>query len=237
MQLAHPLVAAGVADHSGFASDPLARLRRTLDSTLAIVFGTRAEADAAVGRIGRVHGAVHGTLPEPAGRFAAGTSYDANDPDLAMWVQATLVDTTFTVYPLIVGALTRDEMDRAYAESKIVARLLGVPDDVIPPDVVAFRRYMDDMLASEAIAVAPFQRALAQDVLYPTLRLVPKRAFWPTVALTTALLPPRIRELYGLELTPARQRAAKWSLRAARGILPVLPRVVRDMPQSRGNVV
>ena len=39
MQLAHPLVAAGVADHSDFRSDSLRRLRRTLDSMLSIIFG------------------------------------------------------------------------------------------------------------------------------------------------------------------------------------------------------
>jgi uncharacterized protein (DUF2236 family) len=233
MQLAHPLVAAGVAEHSGFAADPLARLRRTLDSTLAIVFGNRAEADEAAGRINKVHGFVHGNLPEDAGRFSAGTAYDANDPELAMWVQATLVDTTFTVYPLVVGPLSGRDLECAYEESKIVARLLGVPGSVIPEDVRAFRRYMDEMLASDAIAVAPFQKALADDVLSPSLRFVPKALFRPGVALTTALLPPRVRDLYGLELTPARRSFAKWSLLSARGILPVLPRAIREMPQAR----
>ena len=47
MQLAHPLVAKGVAEHSDFRRDPFARLRRTLDATYAIVFGSEAEARAA----------------------------------------------------------------------------------------------------------------------------------------------------------------------------------------------
>src|SRR5438270_6751684 len=41
MQLAHPLVAAGVRDHSRFADDTAGRLRRTLDLTMTIVFGPR----------------------------------------------------------------------------------------------------------------------------------------------------------------------------------------------------
>src|SRR5688572_14503814 len=45
LQLAHPLVAAGVADHSNFRADPLARLERTLESMLSIVFGQRHEAE------------------------------------------------------------------------------------------------------------------------------------------------------------------------------------------------
>src|SRR5437016_7208186 len=41
MQFAHPKVAAGVRDHSSYQVDAVGRLRRTLDLTLAIVFGPR----------------------------------------------------------------------------------------------------------------------------------------------------------------------------------------------------
>src|ERR1700736_549817 len=44
MQLAHPLVAKGVAEHSGFESAPLARLERTLAATYTVVFGPTTEA-------------------------------------------------------------------------------------------------------------------------------------------------------------------------------------------------
>lgn len=235
LQLAHPLVAAGVADHSGFAADPLARLRRTLDSTMSMVFGTRAVADWAAEKINRVHDVVHGTLREDAGRYAAGTAYDAKAPDLLLWVHATLVDTTFTVYARFVGPLTSDEVAQAYEESKIAARLLGTPDEVIPRSYADFREYFDDMVATE-LSAAPFQRAVVADVLWPSIGIVPKRAFWPAVALTTELLPPRVRELFGLELTAARRRVAEIMRVAVRGMLPVLPRVLREQPQARRAV-
>src|SRR5213594_226978 len=44
MQLAHPRVAAGVRDHSRFEEDTVGRLRRTLDLTMTIVFGSRSAA-------------------------------------------------------------------------------------------------------------------------------------------------------------------------------------------------
>lgn len=44
LQLAHPKVAAGVFEHSDFRDDPMKRLRRTLDATLALIFGTTEEA-------------------------------------------------------------------------------------------------------------------------------------------------------------------------------------------------
>jgi len=82
LQLAHPLVAAGVADHSDFRSDPLRRLRRTLDATLAMIFGTTAEAEAAAAGVRAVHERVTGTLRTRVGRFDAGTPYRAEDPAL-----------------------------------------------------------------------------------------------------------------------------------------------------------
>src|SRR3954451_15295962 len=59
LQVAHPLVAAGAAQHSQFATDPLARLRRlqhTLDASLSLTFGTTAEAVATARHIDGIHG-------------------------------------------------------------------------------------------------------------------------------------------------------------------------------------
>jgi uncharacterized protein (DUF2236 family) len=237
LQLAHPLVAAGVAEHSSFPADPLQRLRRTLDSTLAIVFGTKREADEAAARINRVHSFVKGTLPESAGRYEAGTRYAASDPELLLWVHATLVDTTFEVYPRFVGPLTAEQRDTAYEESKIAARMLGVPESVVPPDLPVFCLYVEEMIASDGIAAAPFQKSLVHEVLHPKLRFVPRGLFRPGVPLTVSLLPQRVRELYGLESSGAGRRFADWSERVVRGMLPVVPRVLRDVPQSRGKVV
>jgi hypothetical protein len=91
LQLAHPLIAAGVAAHSSFRDDPLRRLRATLDATLTVVFGDRRQAQMAAARVGKLHQRVRGRLPMKAGCFPAGTVYRASDPQLALWVHATLV--------------------------------------------------------------------------------------------------------------------------------------------------
>src|SRR3954464_1731513 len=90
MHLAHPSVSAGVADHSGFAADPFARLRRTLDASYTIVFGSEADAREVARRIARVHDHV------------TGPGYAANDPALLLWVHATLVDTALRIYQRFV---------------------------------------------------------------------------------------------------------------------------------------
>src|SRR5215831_7976655 len=92
LEVAHPLVAAGVAEHSKFRTDPLGRLRRTLDAMHAIGFGDRAAALAAARGVHRAHARVHGRLSADAGAaYPAGTPYHGREVELVVWVWATLV--------------------------------------------------------------------------------------------------------------------------------------------------
>ncbi len=108
LQVAHPLVAAGVAAHSEFRAHPLRRLWRTLDLMLTLAFADGATALGAVRTIEGVHARVHGVLEAPSGPFPRGTHYDANDPALLLWVYATLVDTALVVYERFVEPLGVD---------------------------------------------------------------------------------------------------------------------------------
>src|SRR5207244_13273917 len=80
MQLAHPMVAAGVDEHSDFRTRPIQRLRRTVRMTMAIVFGDRETALTAARAVNKAHGKVRGR------------DYRALDPELLQWVHAALVD-------------------------------------------------------------------------------------------------------------------------------------------------
>ena len=69
--------------------------------------GRKAEADAATAPGPRASTRrVRGTLREPAGRFPAGTPWRADDPELLLWIIATLVDSNLLVYQRYVGPLT-----------------------------------------------------------------------------------------------------------------------------------
>src|SRR6266568_9289244 len=92
MQLAHPLVNQGVLDYSSVRKNPLKRLTRTIELTHTLIFGTNEEVAAAAKKINRVHKAVKGNLNQEVGAHNAGTSYHAQDPELLMWVWATLID-------------------------------------------------------------------------------------------------------------------------------------------------
>lgn len=225
MQLAHPLVAAGVAEHSDFPARALERLRRTIDLTLATVFGTPEEAEAATSAIRAVHDRVTGE-----GETGA---YAANDPALLLWVNATLIDTTMVVYDRFVRPLPEPAWRRYYAETRESAALFGIPDEVVPADLPRFRRYMAAMLAGTELRATEAGRRLVDDVLRPPLPL-PLRP--PTAAvrlLTLGLLPPPIRRLFGLTAGPSARAALAGASRLSRAALPLLPPALREFSAAR----
>src|SRR4051794_25246466 len=111
LQVAHPGVAAGDAEFSDYRTDPWTRLYRTLDTTLSIVFGDGDTSRAASDRLNRIHERVQ----ESDDR---GMPYRALDPELLLWVHATLIDTSLTIYTRYVAQLTPTELDRYYEEMK-----------------------------------------------------------------------------------------------------------------------
>ena len=85
LQIAHPLVAEGVAAHSDFRADPFRRLRRTLRTTMDLVFGDGASAEDAVRRLNGIHATVRGAVADPAARATTGVSaYRALAPELLL---------------------------------------------------------------------------------------------------------------------------------------------------------
>jgi len=234
LQIAHPLVAAGVAAHSDFRHDALGRLQRTLEAMQRITFGTAAEARRAYERVDGTHRAVRGRTTASDAGLAAGTPYAARDPNLLLWVHATLVDTALEIYDRYVTRLTPAGRERYYQESKRVAAVFRIPQSMVPKDFAAFRGYMAQMLADDGpIRVGETAREIATGILHPPIPYVPSVVFDPLNLVTVGLLPPRLRDEFGLEWGPARQLLLDASALALRNLLPLLPDLLRSMPPAR----
>jgi uncharacterized protein (DUF2236 family) len=236
LQLAHPKVARGVAEHSGFTTEAWGRLRRlhrTLGSMLALTFGTDDEAAAVAGRINAIHDRVHGRLGEAAGDAPAGAPYSAHDPVLLTWVHATLLDSFLLTYRLFVRPLSHTEADRYCTEASGIESLLGIPAGRLPRTEGDLREYLDEMLASGAIEVTDAARDLAREVIAPPappfLKPLLRLAALPTVG----LLPPAIRGAYGLPWDGRRERVLRVMAAAARSGLPLVPPMLRYWPAAR----
>jgi uncharacterized protein (DUF2236 family) len=236
LQLAHPLVAEGVAAHSAFLSEGWGRIRRlsrTLTAMLTLTFGTSEEVERVARVINGIHDRVHGELAISAGVLPARTPYTAHDPALLAWVHATLVDSFLLTYERFVAPLSATERDRYCAEATEIERLLGIPAGVLPRSAAELASYMDAMLASGQLSVTDTARTLAREIVDPPTFLIG----WPIVALarlpTVGFLPPAIRDAYGLQWNERRARALGVVSTISRRLLPVLPAPLRHWPIAR----
>jgi uncharacterized protein (DUF2236 family) len=233
LQVAHPLVAAGVGEHSRYDVDPWGRLARTLEITTKMTFGSTEQAHEGARAIRMAHKRVHGDLPWDAGRWPAGTPYDANDPELQMWVHATLVATSLAVYTRWIEPLSIAEQRRFYDEQKSIGELFGVPRDMQPATLADFYGYYDGMLESDQLAPTPVLHDVAGSILEPDLPLRGRPLSDAVKLATGGLLPPRWRDELGIAWGPNRERLLDASRLLVRRALPLLPGVVREFPAAR----
>jgi uncharacterized protein (DUF2236 family) len=224
LQLAHPSVAAGVADHSEFGADPFARLWRTLDAVLSISFGDTPQAEEAAARVTARHRTV-------SGKRADGVPYEALDPDLLLWVHATLVDSALTSYGRFVGPLPYSVRERYYQEMKRQAVILEVPAAILPESLEDFSSYVAETIAE--LKVGDDARWIADGVLYPAVPVLLRPLTGWLAIQTIGSLPSRIRDGYGLVLTPGKKRAFEASSWTLRRLVALLPDRLRRWPHAR----
>jgi len=218
MQLAHPLVAQGVDEHSDFRSHPIRRLRRTIRMTMAMVFGDRETVMTAARAVNRAHSSVRGP------------DYVALDPDLLLWVHATLVDSALVTYETFVKRLSADERESFYQESKEIGRLLGIPRDGFAETLADFGGYMDAMMSSGPVRVSDRARELAAQVLRPRLGLLPGQAMIPLELITAGLLPETLRIQYGLAWGRGRRVLFRSAVRTLPHVVALTPPLLRVWP-------
>jgi uncharacterized protein (DUF2236 family) len=137
LQMLHPAVLAGVWDHSNFRADMHGRLRRTARFIALTTYGGRAEAEAVLARVRRIHDHVSGVLPD-------GAPYHANDPALLAWVHVTEAVSFLSAWvryaePGMSGA----DQDRYFDEMARIGVALGA--NPVPRSRAAARRLIAAM--------------------------------------------------------------------------------------------
>lgn len=215
LQLANSAVGHGVAEHSDFARRPLDRLRGTLTYLYVVAYGTPEEVARVARQVGQAHGPVRGE------------GYDARDPQLQLWVAATLYEGAVRMHELVFGPLPAEQAQALLDQGAAIATTLGVPRALwpaTPRDFAAYWSRCEGELRVDAAA-----RGVAQALLHP------RRAPWwfrlllpPVRTLTAGLLSPEMRTGYNL---PFDERRYLRLVRALRLIYPRLPRAVRHAPK------
>lgn len=222
LQLAHPWVAAAIADHSDAVREPLTRFHRTFGAMFSLIFGSNDQALKTARKLHHRHAAVHGVLAEPAGSFPAGTRYWANDREVLQWVHSTLVETALLVHEMALSPLTMEEREGFYRESCRFAGLFGLPRSLLPSDWAAFTNYTQAMHQSDILTVTAHARMVTDHIFGD--KSIPRRrppAWYQAV--TAQLLPPRLRGPFGLSYGEIEQQRAASALRWIRPIYPFFP--------------
>ena len=236
LQLAHPLVAAGVAEHGSFRSGgitAITRLHHTVRAMLALTFGEAAARQAAIDGIRAIHRRVHGRLPAPAGIFPAGTAYSAEDPALVLWVHATLMESIPLVYDLVVSPFSPTDRDAYCEEAAPLAIELGARPEDVPRTWDATREYVRRMHASGAIAVSAQARELAAAVLSPPFGWLVGPLATANWLITVGLLPSALHTQYGLEWDERHEARLATTVRRLRALRRIMPRRVALWPEAR----
>jgi uncharacterized protein (DUF2236 family) len=230
LQLAHPMVAHAIDQHSHTRADVTGRFRRTFHNVFAMVFGDLEAAFAAARRVHAIHSAIHGVIPERVGGWPAGTRYHASDAEALRWVHATLVDTTLLVREQLDGELPPSLKDGYVVEMNRFAALFGIPTALLPGSWSAHDAYMRTMLASDRLAVAPCALVMARFLIgrggsqQPLLGRIAE-------SVTAAMMPAHLAEQFELRVSPGRTRLG---LGAFARIYHRLPHAMRSLPARTG---
>jgi uncharacterized protein (DUF2236 family) len=218
LQLANPAIGHAVADHSGFAGNPVRRLRNTLTFVYALVYGTPEQVKLVTAMVNRAHVPVRSD------------EYDASDARLQLWVAATLYETAVSLHGRVFGPLADPAADAVYQEYAVVGTALGMPLALWPPDRAAFRSYWNGEVAR--LSVDDRVRAVCGQLLHPKTGPLWMHAAMPLARIMTAgLLSPELRTAYGLAWSERRERRFRRILRATALVYPRLPMALREWPK------
>jgi uncharacterized protein (DUF2236 family) len=226
LQVAHPVVGAGVAEHSGYRSDPWRRLLHTLDFTSALVYSEPAVAAEVARSVRARHRQIRGAMPH-------GGRYHALSPDAYAWVWASLFAAMLAAHDRFGAPVLGQERETFWQQWRGLGRLLGVRPGDLPGDVAGYERYFS-WVTGEVLQDNDSVRAVLATLRDPAAPPLPRYAqpAWllgrapGTHALSLAtigLLGPRLRERFGLRWTFAQALELRALGAAARTATPLLP--------------
>ncbi|UDL06230.1 oxygenase MpaB family protein [Marinobacter sp. CA1] len=222
LQMLHPLALAGVWDHSTFREDMIGRLRRTSQFIAGTTFASRADAEALIARVRRIHAGVVGTAPD-------GRAYAASDPELLAWVHVAETRSFLAGYLQYVQPLSEAQQDQYFDEVARIAEALGATD--VPRSRQAVEAYLERMRPQ---LVFDDRTAEVLTLLFqaPAPSLATGLAGKVVTRAGLDLLPDWARTMTGLAVSRPRRRAIQ---QAMRGVAPAMRWALRNSAAHRAH--
>ena len=211
LQVSDERVARGVAEHSDFTSDPLARLHRTLEASYSSVFAPPRDANQAVKRVNHLH------------KNVKGDGYNAFDPDLLLWVMSTLVMCGIEAVERFVRPISDDDKSRYYLETRDSTTRFGLRRDHGPQTWPDFADYWQGRLDDPALGSSDISRRVTRQITTPTRPWWLRPAGVPARLWLAETIPDRVGERLGIPSTPLSRLAAAPGMAACRVFFKVAP--------------
>jgi uncharacterized protein (DUF2236 family) len=203
-----PLTYTGTMLSTAAGDHPFTRLARTAKIQETVFLGTRVEADKALAAVHRLHERIKGELPEAAGAHPAGSAYSAFDPELMLWTLAVIADSGRAMYETMVRSLSDGEREALWQDYVRFGELFLLPRDSVPATYREFRAWFDAKIASPDLHATAHALEMAPLVAFE--QPVPRHARANLAIQNLAIkgtLPPRVREIFGIPWSAARESA------------------------------
>ncbi|PLB53420.1 hypothetical protein P170DRAFT_348880 [Aspergillus steynii IBT 23096] len=223
LQAAYPGIKNRISDSQNAQQDSSSALAKELSDALqatlsyiaCLVLGTEKEKKTLLDLLQR------GQHP-----IRASETYTSHPPT-QLWVSATLYATATDFYQRIYGRVNYRTAEKAYAEFTLLMHALGMPTGTWPATRQAFWKYWDDQI--EQLSVTADAHRFAKDLFDRTdlPRWVVMLKPLMRVA-TIEMLPPRIREAYGLKSTASTRGLYRTAMGFSVAIYPALPKSTRS---------
>jgi uncharacterized protein (DUF2236 family) len=223
-----PLTYTGTMLSTNSGDHPFTRLAHTAKVQETVFLGSREEADKALAAVHRLHERIQGTLPEAAGPHPAGATYSAFDPELMLWTLAVIADSGRATYEAMVRHLSAAEREALWQDYVRFGELFKLPASEVPASYPEFRAWFDGRIASPDLHATPHALEMAPLVAFE--QPVPPAARANLAAqnlIIKGTLPPRVREIFGIEWSRAHETAFRSLTASHRRARHAFPRRVR----------
>ena len=234
LQVAHPVIDAGVGQHSTYRTDPWGRMQRSFELLWPVVY---ARPDAAIRQgheLRELHRRIKGTTE-------SGQRYQALNPEPYGWVHGTGYYTTLTMLDMFGESVDAAMRAQLFREWQQLGPLLGIRKQDMPASEGEYWEYFNDMIEHRLQWGPVLADLLSPDFLYqqpppdqallrrlptPLWRALLAPAAWSTELITRATLPDNFRRRFDIAFDSRdRQRYAR--------LLKVLRTGYRLTPASR----